>query len=252
MGITLCMMSRKGGCGKTSLSIHLAGLWAMEGLKVRLVDLDSQASLSQFFLGSEAVENLRPSETVEAVFGGADPEAVERETRFERITLIPAHLKLRVDRMAELNLRSRKADLTIVDTPPDLTNPMIRAALLTADFVVSPVDPEAFGAQSIVSVQQALHSVAIGFNPRLRLLGFVVNKRERLAVHGVVEDTLRRLHGDMIFGTTIPSLTAFKEAVLAGQPVTHYEEDSKAAVIIKTLAAEVFERIEKAADKRAA
>lgn len=252
MGAVLCMVSRKGGCGKTSLSIHLAGLWASEGLRVRLVDLDSQASLSQFFLGSEAVEQLRPTDTVEELFNGADPDAVERETRFKNISLVPAHLKLRIERNADLKLRGKSAHMTIVDTPPDLTNPMIRAALLTSDFVLSPVDPEAFGAQSIVSVQQALHAVAMAYNPALRLLGFAINKRERLAVHGVVEDTLRRLHGDNIFTTSIPSLTAFKEAVLAGKPVTEYDPDSKAAGVIKSFAEEAFERIAKAAKTRAA
>lgn len=252
MSVIISLMSRKGGCGKTSLCIHLAGLFAAEDLNVRLVDLDSQASLTQFFLGSETVERLSPSETVESCFSGASPESVERKTKLERVSLLPAHLKLAVGRDVQFDLRTRKADITLVDTPPDLNNPVIRAALLTSDFVLSPVDPEAFGAQSVVSVQQALHSVAIGFNHRLRLLGFVINKRARLAVHGIIEDTLRRLHGSMIFDTVVPDLKDFKEAIVAGQPITSYQPSSKAAATLTELSGEIFRRIEQATPKKEA
>ena len=247
MSVIITLVARKGGCGKTSLCIHLAGLLAAEELAVRLVDLDSQSSLSQFFLGSQAVERLAPAETVEACFGGAAPEAVEVKTKVDGVTLLPAHLKLNVGRDAELNLRSAGPDITLVDTPPDLNNPVVRAALLTSDFVLSPVDPEAFGAQSVLSVQQALQAVAIGFNPRLRLLGFVVNKRARLAVHGIIEDTLRRLHGDTVFEAVVPDLKDFKEAILAGLPITSYQPGGKAAAALSRLSEEVFRRIERAA-----
>lgn len=254
MGAVVAFVSRKGGVGKTSLLWHLAGLWSVEGLRVRVVDMDSQSSLSQVCLGAEAVDGLRPSDSVEAILtGSAKAEAVERPTRWDRITLIPSHLGLRPSASSvRAELRSDEADLTLIDTPPDTTSPLVRAALLASDFVVSPVDPEAFGAASVLSVQGLCYSVAVAHNPQLCLLGFVVNRRGRLAVHGVVEDALRRLHGEQIFHAAIPDLVTFKEAALAREPLSYYAPRSKAAAIVRGLGEEVLERIARAAERRAA
>lgn len=252
MGAVLALIARKGGVGKTTLAANLAGLYAAEGLRVRLVDLDSQASLSSWCLGPEAVEAMAPHETVEAVLAGGAAEAVEKPTRWERITLLASHLKLRPANPDPSGLRSRTAELTILDTPPDLTSPLVRAALLAADFVLSPLDPEAFGAQSVLSVASALHSVAVAGNPSLRMLGYVLNRRERVAIHGVVEDTLRRLHGDMILRLVLANTAAIKEANLAREPITTYAPRSKAAAAIRELGEEIMNRIEAAAATKAA
>lgn len=254
MGAVLAMVARKGGVGKTSLCLHLACHWAEEGLRVRLVDLDSQASLSQACLGPEAVESLRPSDTVEAVLAGGPAEAVERPTRWERVSLVPSSLGLRSPAVAAAvpELRSREAELTILDTPPDTTGALVRAALLSADFVLSPVDPEPFGAASVLSVLGLCQSVAMAPNPGLSLLGFVVNRRERQTVHAVVEDALRRLHGEQILPVAIPALKDFREAALAREPITRHAPRSKAASAVRDLAAEVLLRIERLAAKRAA
>jgi chromosome partitioning protein len=252
MGAVVAMVARKGGVGKTTLAANLAGVYAAGGLSVRLVDLDPQASLTAWCLGMETVETLAPHETVEAVLAGGRSDAVERETRWERITLLASHLKLRPANPVPTGLRSPTADLTILDTPPDLTNPLAKAALLAADFVVSPLDPEAFGAQSILAVAGALHSVGVSANPGLRMLGYVVNRRERLAVHAVVEDTLRRLHGDAVFRTVLANASAMKEACLAREPITSYAPRSKAAAAISELAEEVMERIAAVAATKAA
>src|SRR3954470_12080635 len=44
---TIAFLNRKGGVGKTSTVHHLAGTLARRGLKILLVDVDGQASLTQ-------------------------------------------------------------------------------------------------------------------------------------------------------------------------------------------------------------
>ena len=93
MAVTISLISRKGGVGKTSLCVHLAGLLARDGCRVRVVDLDPQCSLSQFFLGAEAVENIHPRSTIDAVVTGRQTaDQVQVPTRTHRLTLVPAHL----------------------------------------------------------------------------------------------------------------------------------------------------------------
>ena len=56
--ISLC--AKKGGVGKTSLSVNIAGYLASEHkCRVLLIDTDSQSSLSQFFLKPQQVDMLR-------------------------------------------------------------------------------------------------------------------------------------------------------------------------------------------------
>jgi cellulose biosynthesis protein BcsQ len=80
----------------------------------------------------------------------------------------------------------------------------------------------------------------------------VVNRRERQTVHAVVEDALRRLHGEQILPVAIPALKDFREAALAREPITRHAPRSKAASAVRDLAAEVLLRIERLAAKRAA
>ena len=244
MGIRICMLGRKGGVGKTSLSIHLAGYLAREeSLSVRLVDLDSQASLSNFFLGAETVENLPTDKTVQACFGGQSLEAVEHATTIDGVRLVPCNGRLDVSYGDEFKAEGTIPDLTIFDCPPDLSNRAIRAAMFASNFALSPFDPESFGAESILRVLSTLHTVAIEHQD-LNLLGFIINKRMRRQVHGYIEGSVRRMHQGLILDTVIPNLTAFAEAIYAKTPITEYLPKSPAAGFIRDLASEVFDRIE--------
>lgn len=244
MPVTIALMSRKGGVGKTSLCIHLAGAMASEGIKVRLVDLDNQCSLTQFFLGQDRTETISPEATVDALVDGRRKAPdIEQETTIPNITLIPGHLKMAVEKGAEINLKTGEFTVQLLDTPPDLLNPIVRTALLNTDLVLSPVLPEVPGVQSIVSVQKTLHGVALASNPGLRLLGWVINMRQRHSTHVAMEEMLRRLHGPATLNTTIPKLAAFEEAYMHGQPITHFAPKSPAGKTITVLWEEIFARI---------
>ncbi|MGT2433384.1 ParA family protein [Cupriavidus basilensis] len=47
--IKFCMLSTKGGVGKTTLAASLGGLLADMGLRVLLIDADIQPSLSKYY-----------------------------------------------------------------------------------------------------------------------------------------------------------------------------------------------------------
>ena len=102
------------------------------------------------------------------------------------------------------------------------------------------------GIQSIASVQKALHGVALATNPRLKLLGYLVNQKQRLAIHAEIESMLRRTLGDTVFHAAIPSLTAFKEANLAQSPICFHNPNSAAARAIAAMAEELLSRIDRA------
>ena len=66
--IMMSLLAEKGGVGRTTLTINLAGALAERGGRILLVDMEGQRSLSKFFLGVEAVEELHHSNSIAAVF----------------------------------------------------------------------------------------------------------------------------------------------------------------------------------------
>src|SRR5215211_3585311 len=88
---TVAFMNRKGGVGKTSTVHHLGGTLARRGLRVLLVDVDSQASLTQGLLGPEVAEALDPIETIASILddsGVVAPRDLVRPTPFANLSLI--------------------------------------------------------------------------------------------------------------------------------------------------------------------
>lgn len=248
MGVVVSMVSRKGGVGKTSLCYHLAGVLADDGLRVRLVDLDNQASLSQLLLGPGKVESLRRDETAEACFIGATPAEIELPTPIDGVTIVPAHLQLGVKQDSRIDLRQGDVDITLVDTPPDLVNPVVPSALLTSDFAILPLTPETLAVRSMASVHQALYSVSIAGNPSLVMLGYLINMMQPLKIHTAAELTLRKVHGNRVMDTVIRSLVGFKDAITHSTPISRHDPKSREADSIRQLWAEILARLENASD----
>ena len=260
LGITICFINQKGGCGKSSTCFHLAGHLAQSGLRVLLIDADPQGSLSQGFLGSNIVESLDPEETLATLFredAFAGLETLAAGTPIGNIRLVPANqhlaawntpspeeLGLRQFTLASLLDQTHDYDVTLIDCPPNLYACSWNA-LLAADYVVIPVPPEDFGTQGLRAVLQAIEQAG-KLNPKLTLLGLLVTRMDRrLLVHRAYEQKLRRLYGDTVFETVVPEAAAFKVALACRQPVSHYSPRSSAAATMAAMATELRDRIQR-------
>ncbi len=266
--ITVAMLNRKGGCGKTSTCHHLAGAFAREGRRVLLVDMDPQASLTQGLFGPQATEAMPDRSTVVGLFDDSydpDPDELIHATQFERIAIVPGSNALddynvpRPQETGEVQLALRRFlkeargsyDVALIDCPPNLSL-CSWAALLAADSVVVPVQAEDYGAQGIVYIQRAFDLALAHHNPRLRLAGYLVTMfNKSLGIHAAYDHQLRTLYGDQVFKATVPLAKDFKEAVAARQPVGSYKPRSAAAKAIKAVADELIERAEAASARPA-
>lgn len=254
MTTVLALINQKGGCGKSSTAFHLGGQLATDGFRVLLVDADPQGSLSQAFLGPEAVERMPLEMTAAAAFAGGDTRSIVTPTAFERLDLIAAnHLLGPYNTPQPETLGSGQFffdamlsaqvgyDLAIFDCPPNLYACSWNA-LVTADYVLVPVPPEDFGAQGLRAVHQAIESARV-LNPRLSRLGHLVTRCDRrLLVHRAYEEQLRVRYDDVLV-TVVPEAAAFKVALTCRQPVSVASPKSKAAQSMESLAREVRVRI---------
>jgi chromosome partitioning protein len=116
---TISIISQKGGAGKTTLAIHLAGAATSAGLSALILDADPQATASQW-------NHWR---------GGAAPEVVDCAS--------PTLLSRKVQQAADLG-----ADLVIIDTPPH-ADIMAREACKAADLILIPCRPQAFDLSAV-------------------------------------------------------------------------------------------------------
>ena len=255
----ISVINQKGGCAKSSTCFHTAGYFAKIGYRVLLVDADPQGSLSQAFFGSALVEALPAEQTLAAIFDesnfAASIEMLKMATHIEGIDIIPASLHLGkfnvpeptntgMDQFALSMLLEAgdHHDIVLIDCPPNLYQCSWNA-LLASDYVAVPVLADDFGVQGLRAVQEAI-ALAQDLNPRLAPLGqFLTKFDRRVGIHREFETVLRRVYGDQVFTTVIQEASAFKLAVGARKPVTHYSSWSRATRQTKSLALEIIQRM---------
>lgn len=176
---TLVIANQKGGVGKTSICVHLAYHFADIGVRVCVIDLDHQANASRTLRDNATLVHASQLFTD----GGVERSAFEVERNLLVVTGDPGLVRLDQMSLQEAGQRFRSAlgtiadagvEVCIVDTAPSLSVSMA-AALLGADFVLSPIELELYsilGIEKMVTTVRNLQQA----NPGLKFLGMVPSK----------------------------------------------------------------------------
>ena len=208
----IALVNQKGGPGKTTLAMHLAGELARRGERVMVADADPQATATRW--ASAAPEDL----PFPAAVGGlaATDGRLHRELR----KFIDAF------------------DVIVVDCPPSADSPVSQSALLVADLALVPVIPSPPDLWAGLAIRETIDRVnAVNEDLDARL---VVNQRKphtRLAAS--MADLLPR-YGIPVLETQIGDREAFRHAAAGGVTAADVPRATVAAAEISRFTDEVL------------
>jgi len=222
---TLVVAIQKGGQGKTFATCHLAFDFAERGLRVGVIDLDTQENASLTLSAYKA--KLSASQ----LFSGK-PQALKRHLKSHensKLTLIAADSKLaNLDKMklskaasalqASIAVLSEFFDVCIIDTAPSLGVAMT-SAILCADYMLSPIEVEAYSLQGMGMMVTVIGNLRKQ-NPKLKFIGLLPNKVELWKPRQHANLTvLRQRYPKLVLPCSIGARDSIAEALGEGMPV---------------------------------
>ncbi|MGO3130354.1 MAG: ParA family protein [Alcaligenes sp.] len=238
--LVISIISTKGGVGKTTTAANLGGFVADAGLRVLLLDLDIQPTLSSYY----ELTHRAPGGTYELL--AFNEQCITQLV--SRTSITGLDLMLSNDDRGELNtlllhaadgrLRLRHLlpvlaplyDLVLIDTQ-GARSVMLEMAVLASDLALSPVTPEILAARELRrGTIQLIEDIApyrhLGIEPPpLQLLinrVHPVSSNARL-IQQSLRDLFRGQVGLCVLDTDVPAIEAYPRAATRGMPVHRVE-----------------------------
>jgi cellulose biosynthesis protein BcsQ len=176
---TIAIYHNKGGVGKTTTTINLAAAISRKGLKVLIIDLDSQANTTYatglMKFDTEEEDTLKDSNIYNVVFypnSNFIPDVALPSTfTYPPIDVIPAHINLiwqearlankdssKTHLVKKLELVKDLYDVVLIDTPPSL-NLYAKIALIACDYLIIPSDLKPFANEGLRNVKNFIEEI---------------------------------------------------------------------------------------------
>ncbi|MGH3619000.1 MAG: ParA family protein [Pseudonocardiaceae bacterium] len=233
---TIAVLGLKGGVGKTTIVLGLAGAALQRKIRTLVVDLDPQgnctgtldpgatkATLADVLADprrSVLMDAIAPSawgDGLDVLVGGEETEAHNWPD--------PDHAGLRRLDHALSKLDTVADDppyrLVLLDCPPSLGQ-LTRSALVAADRALLVTEPTIY---AVAGVQRAFEAVQREreHNPDLQPLGVVLNRvRVRSTEHNYRINELREIFGPLVLPTVLPDRAAVQHAQGAGLSIQRW------------------------------
>ena len=252
MGKVIAITNQKGGVGKTTTAINLAGSFAVLEYKTLLIDADPQANATSG-VGFDP-RNITTS-IYECIMDDVEPEKIILNTQTPFLDLIPAHIDLVGAEIEIINLPNREKmmrkviqkikdnyDFIIIDCSPSLGLITVNS-LTAADSVLIPVQCEYFALEGLGKLLNTIKIVQTRLNPDLDIEGILLTMfDQRLRLSKQVVEEVKTHFQQMVFETIIHRNTRLGEAPSHGETIIMHDADSTGAINYLNLAREILQK----------
>ena len=248
MGKIIAFLNQKGGVGKTTTCVNMAGYLAEMGKKVLLLDIDAQGNASS----SVGVEKEKKFNTIyNVIVDDCDIEDVIMPTRYENLDVIPSDVDLAGAEVELVQMNNREKvvrkilnkvkdhyDYICIDCPPSLG--LITVNALTAcDSVLIPIQCEYFALEGLSQLMYTIKLVKKHLNEAIDVEGVVLTMKDNRSNLGQqVAQDITKYFGKKVYKTIIPRNVRLAEAPSFGEPINVYDNKCPGAIAYRTLTEE--------------
>ena len=207
--------SSKGGCSKTTCCMCVSAELSERGYRTLVIDCDHQATATQW---SEAAPDNAP---------------------FPATVINLAHFGAKAHR--EIERQVLNYDFILVDCPSSLENPVLQAAIFSADLVLIPTRPSLADVWASQAVKTLIDRAPKG-SEEVRAI-FLPTMVTRTSLSAAMLDAMHNL-GLPVTKSILSHRTAYQQAIVAGASVTALGRGAAAAAReVKALTDEILELV---------
>jgi chromosome partitioning protein len=198
----IAIVNQKGGSGKTTITMQLAGAIARRGNKLLVVDADPQGTATRW------------------------AASAEDETPFPASVIGLSVANAKVHREAKKFINDY--DCMIIDCPPAADSPVPQSALLIADLALVPIIPSPLDMWAAVGIRTVIQNVC-DFNDTLQAR-LVLNQCQPNTT--LVQESLSILpeFGIPLARTKIQHRQVYRQSAVFGQSVHDFGNKAQAAI----------------------
>jgi len=248
----IAIVNQKGGCGKTTTTVNLAGALAADGNRVLVIDMDPQAhatlalglepddldaNLYEVLIEPAGATRLDSiivdvSEQIDVAPSSIVLSALEQKLATERHDARTQRLSIALEKLPPLY------DYVLIDCPPNV-GLLTFNALRAASEAIVPLETSYF---AIDGVQKLLETISllsdrIGHDLHLRVLPTLYDGRTRYARETLGD--IRELFKELCFDTVIRMNVKLREAAREGLPISRYAPSANGALDYGSVAMEL-------------
>ena len=248
----IAVVNQKGGCGKTTTTVNLAGCLANDGRRVLVVDLDPQAHATiALGIDPDAVdENLydvlaepggeqrlneilvKGCENIDVAPSGIVLSALEQQLGSELVETRTEKLR------AALATLGETYDYALIDCPPSV-GLLTFNALRAASEVIVPLETSPFAIHGVEKLLETIGLLVerIGHELGVHVLLTLYDGRTRYGRQTL--SRIRERFRDMCLDTVIRSNVKLREAAAHGMPIAKFARTANGAIDYGALAVEI-------------